>query len=187
MQSPAELGHEQNERILFCEPDQGEVKSFSQIKVKLICKSRLTYKDQIYTRNYSLTPLGEEIVYPERQRLEEEFQASNSHEYSVLFEFDDNEPLVIQTKGNTHCPLIKLEKNLFQFGDCPSHEERQIAFVVKNVIPSRKVSLSFPKIPNFSIEPNKINLEHKEEIELSAIFEPKNIGKFDTIQALLVN
>jgi hypothetical protein len=40
-----------------------------------------------------------------------------------MFEFDDNEPLVLQMKGNTSCPQIKLEKNLFKFGDCPSHQQ----------------------------------------------------------------
>lgn len=104
-----------------------------------------------------------------------------------MFEFDDNEPLVLQMKGNTSCPQIKLEKNLFKFGDCPSHQQTQISFSVKNVIPSRKVTLSFPKIPNFSIEPNRVNLEGKDKIELVANFQPKNIGKFDTTQALVVN
>lgn len=78
VQSPAELGHEQNEKILFCEPDHGEVKSFSQIKIKLICKSRISYKDQIYTKNYALTPYGEEINYAE-SNLETAFKPSNSH------------------------------------------------------------------------------------------------------------
>jgi hypothetical protein len=120
VQSPSELGHEQNERIMHCEPASGEVPSFSQIPMKFICKSKITYKEQIYTKNYAITPPGEEVNY-QQQKLENEFKPETQHEYSVLFDFFEEEPIILQLKGNTSCPLIKVEKTIFQFGDCASH------------------------------------------------------------------
>lgn len=120
-------------------------------------------------------------------KLEQDFKPENAHEYSVLFDFYDEEPLILQLKGSTSCPLIKVERTVFQFGDCASHDFRHIPFKVENVNPSSKVELTFPKIPNFSIEPSHVVMDNKSASELVAAFEPKNIGKFDTTQALIVN
>ena len=187
VQSPSELGHEQTERIMHCEPAAGEVASFSQIPIRFICKSKITYKEQIYTKNYAITPQGEEVNYQQSQKMENEFKPDSTHEYSVLFDFFEEEPIILQLKGNTNCPLIKVEKTIFQFGDCASHECRHIGFKVTNINPTNKVELVFPKIPNFSIEPNHVIMDNKPSVELIAAFEPKNIGKFDTTQALILN
>lgn len=104
-----------------------------------------------------------------------------------MFDFFEEEPIILQLKGNTSCPLIKVEKTIFQFGDCASHEFRHIGFKVTNINPSNKVELMFPKIPNFSIEPSHVIMDNKTSVDLVAAFEPKNIGKFDTTQALILN
>jgi hypothetical protein len=45
----------------------------------------------------------------------------------------------------------------------------------------------FPKIPNFYIDPNHVIMDNKSSVDLVAAFEPKNIGKYDTTQALILN
>lgn len=64
---------------MHCEPAAGEVKDFSQIPIKFICKSKITYKELIYTKNYAITAPGEEVNYNHSQKLEQDFKPENFH------------------------------------------------------------------------------------------------------------
>ena len=55
VQTPAEIGAEQSERVMFMSPDMGVIEPFKEFEVKLICNTRLSYKDKIFTKNFSLT------------------------------------------------------------------------------------------------------------------------------------
>jgi len=41
---------------------------------------------------------------------------------------EGDEPIIMQLKANAICPQIKLENDLFQFGDCPVKEKREMSF-----------------------------------------------------------
>lgn len=50
-----------------------------------------------------------------------------------------------------------------------------------------KVDLSFQKIPNFTLVPSHNTLRPHESTTFKILFEPKTIGKIDSVQKLLIN
>lgn len=47
-----------------------------------------------------------------------DFKPENIHEYSVLVNVEEDEPMIMQLKANAVCPTIKVSENVFKFGDC---------------------------------------------------------------------
>lgn len=45
---------------MFIEPENGEVEAFAEFEIKIICKSKITYKDRIFTKNYALSTQEQE-------------------------------------------------------------------------------------------------------------------------------
>ncbi len=43
------FGRELTEKIFFCEPAEETVEKYSQIKLKLICKAKVSYENKIWT------------------------------------------------------------------------------------------------------------------------------------------
>jgi len=72
---------------------------------------------------------------------------------------EEDEPIIFQLKAVTVCPQIKVQKDLFQFGDCFIKETKQEVFTLENKSNSSKAEISFNKIPNFSVFPNFIILK----------------------------
>ena len=60
VQTPAEIGNEQSERVMFMVPDQGVIEPFKEFEVKLICNTRISYKDKIFAKNYALSAADQE-------------------------------------------------------------------------------------------------------------------------------
>ncbi len=42
-----------------------------------------------------------------------------------MIKVEEDEPIILQLKANTVCPQVKLQKDLFQFGDCYIKETKQ--------------------------------------------------------------
>ena len=95
--------------------------------------------------------------------------------------------MVIQLKANAVCPQIKLEKDLFKFGDCSVRDSEELTFTVENKNPTSKVDISFQKIPNFTVIPAHYTLKQHESTVFRVHFEPKTIGKIDSVQKLCIN
>lgn len=100
---------------------------------------------------------------------------------------DGDDPMIIQLKANAICPQIKLENDLFKFGDCSVKDSRELTFKVSNKNTSSKVDISFQKIPNFTMVPPQYSLRPSETAEFKIFFEPKTIGKIDSIQKMYIN
>jgi len=100
---------------------------------------------------------------------------------------EGDDPMIIQLKANAICPQIKLEKDLFKFGDCSVGESRSETFTIENKNPTSKVEVSFQKIPNFTIVPAHNILRSNESGTFKIMFEPKTIGKIDSVQKLYIN
>ena len=100
---------------------------------------------------------------------------------------EGDDPIVMQLKANAVCPHIKLESDLFKFGDCQVKDKREMTFTVQNKNPSSKVEISFHKVPNFLIAPAHTFLKPNETVKYKISFEPKTIGKIDSILKLFVN
>lgn len=95
--------------------------------------------------------------------------------------------MILQLKANAMCPQIKLEKDLFKFGDCSVRDSRELTFTVENKNPSSKIDISFQKVPNFTMVPTQQSLKPNESSVFKILFEPKTIGKIDSNQKLYIN
>jgi len=62
-----------------------------------------------------------------------------------------------------------------------------LTFNLENKSNMSKVDISFQKIPNFSIVPPFYSLKPNESTLFKILFEPKTIGKIDSIQKLYIN
>ena len=82
---------------------------------------------------------------------------------------------------------MKLESDLFRFGDCSVRDSRELTFTLENKNNQSKVDVSFQKIPNFSVVPSNYSLKANESTTFKIFFEPKTIGKIDSIQKLCLN
>lgn len=116
-----------------------------------------------------------------------DFKPENIHEYSVMVNIEEDEPMILQLKANAICPQIKISDQVFKFGDCLCKEKRELQFTIENKNPISKADISFPKIPNFLILPATYCLRPRESHTFRAIFEPKTIGKLDTTQLAVIN
>jgi hypothetical protein len=85
-----------------------------------------------------LTPPDQEGAINHKKNSNE-FKPENIYEYSVLLNSEGDEPIIMQLKANAICPQIKLETDVFKFGDCPLKEQREISFSVENKNSASKV------------------------------------------------
>ena len=100
-------------------PDQGVIEPFKEFEVKLICNTRISYKDKIFAKNYALSAADQEGAINSMKNAVD-FKPENLHEYSIMMSVEEDEPMIMQLKANAMCPLIKLSDNIFKFGDCSS-------------------------------------------------------------------
>ena len=83
----------------------------------MICKTRINYRDRIFTKNYALTTQSEEAAISQMKNSND-FKPENIYEYSVMLNIEEDEPMILQLKTNAICPQIKVSNNIFKFGDC---------------------------------------------------------------------
>ena len=57
--------------------------------MKIICKTRLSYKDRVFTKNYALTGEEQENAI-NHMKNNTEFKPENIHEYSVMINIEED-------------------------------------------------------------------------------------------------
>lgn len=62
VQTPTEIGQQQSERIMLMEPEYGVIEPFGQMEIKFICRSKVNYKDRVFTKTFALTSQEEEAA-----------------------------------------------------------------------------------------------------------------------------
>jgi hypothetical protein len=102
---------------MFIEPESGEVEPFGEFEVRVVCRSRITYKDRIFTKNFALLSQEEEGPITSMKNSHD-FKPETIHEYSALMSIEEDDPIILQLKANAVCPAIKLSESMFKFGDC---------------------------------------------------------------------
>ena len=134
------------------EPESAVIEPFQELEIKFLCRTKVNYRDRVYTKSYALTEPNEEGAINQKKNSNE-FKPENIYEYSVMLSSEGDDPMVIQLKANAICPQIKLEKDLFKFGDCAVRDKREMTFTIENKNSSSKIDISFQKIPNFTMVP----------------------------------
>ena len=60
VQAPNEIGAEQSERVMFMEPEHAVIEPFQELEIQLLCRTKVDYRDRVYTKSYSLTQADQE-------------------------------------------------------------------------------------------------------------------------------
>lgn len=87
------------------------------------------------------------------------FKTVKMHEYTytALFEFDkntiDHKDLVIFLTGKAMCPTLKLDRFVFEFGDCPLKSNRELVMKMHNINEEKPVDIQFQQNPYFQFKP----------------------------------
>ena len=110
--------------------------------MKFQCKSKLKEKNRIWTRNYTLAKEeNKETITAD----EEEFF------YTTIIQYDKSEEkTIVHMLGKGICPTIKFSKMVFQFGECPLNQRRDILFTVENKNSNLPLSIFFHKVNKFN-------------------------------------
>ncbi|CAD8120828.1 unnamed protein product [Paramecium sonneborni] len=158
LQTPAELGLEQTERIMECWPEEGVIEQYSQVTIIFKCKPKVNEELQMKTRQFALN---------QDKKIElEEFH------YSAIFDFNDDEPLIILL---FIVFVHKLNFLLFKLYNL------DIVFEVSNMSKVQSILIGFPTIPYFSVNPQLKKLAINEKINFWVTFRPKHVGQFSNV------
>lgn len=75
-------------------------------------------------------------------------------------------------------PDIKINRQNFSFGECPTNDRRDLVLSIKNRNEDLPLDFSFSKIAQFRAMPAKGKLLPNSEHTINISFEPKNFGVF---------
>ena len=177
--SPNEAGRELTERVLTTLPLSGEVPAYSQIPVKFICRTKKANKNSGFSdhtkRDRPKSSESQSVV------ANEEKYEIKPKEYSsvAVMAFDiSHEPLKVQMMAKACYPDLKLNKQMLQFGECPTNGRRDFTLTIKNKNEDLPLDFNFTKVANFKMEPSKGKLMPATKHTINVSFEPKSFGIF---------
>jgi hypothetical protein len=97
--------------------------------VRFYCRTKVNYRDRVFTKSFALTPADQEGAINHKKNANE-FKPENIYEYSLMLTSEGDDPIILQLKANAVCPQVKLENDLFKFGDCSVRESRELTFTL---------------------------------------------------------
>lgn len=109
------------------EPENASIEPFQELEIKFYCRTKVSYRDRVFTTSYSLTPNDQEGAINHKKNSNE-FKPENIYQYSIMVSSQGDDPIILQLKANAVCPQIKLENDLFKFGDCSVREKQELTF-----------------------------------------------------------
>ena len=183
--SPNEAGRELTERVLTTFPLSGDVPAYSQIPIKFVCRTKKTNK----TAGFSDHTKRDRPKSSESQSIvaNEEKYEIKPNEYSsvAVMAFDiTHEPLKVQMMAKACFPDLKLNKQMLQFGECPTNGRKDFTLTIKNKNEDLPIDFNFTKVANFKMDPQKGKLMPATKHTINVSFEPKNFGIFNNIVKL---
>jgi hypothetical protein len=177
--SPNEAGRELTERVLTTLPLSGTVSPYSQIPVKFICRTHKANKTSGFSdhtkRNRPKSQESQSAVVSE-----EKYEIKPVEYASVaVMTFDVNhDPLKVQMMARACYPNIKLNRQMFQFGECPTNDRRDFTLTIKNKNEDLPMDFNFTKVANFKAEPIKGKLMPATKHTINLSFQPNSFGTF---------
>ncbi|KAL4498636.1 hypothetical protein ABPG72_019754 [Tetrahymena utriculariae] len=168
VQPPNIVGREQTEKIMYCEPSEGIIDSYSQVELMFKCQSQVDYQNLLWAQKYCLEK--DELT----PKIQDQF-------YSAIFEFDGDqqEPLILHLSGRGICPMVKFSKTLLQFGECLVNDYRDIILVLENRNKDLPIDINIQNTPGFQFEPKKFTIQEGGQVPITVRFQPKSVGKFN--------
>jgi hypothetical protein len=189
--TPEQAGIEMTQRILSAEPLNGLIKSYTQIPIKFICKTKIPEKNtgwrghicEDYDKNgANHFKQKNEIVNPKlfkstaAVKFEESF-----HDKQMTKDTDDKicNTISVFMEVKAIYPDITLDKTMLNFWECKLHERKIITLTLSNKNEELPIDFSFNKIPYFTVEPSKGIINPNSKFPpIKVYFHPENYGNF---------
>jgi hypothetical protein len=86
--------------------------------------------------------------------------------------------LKVQMMARAQYPDIKINRQTFQFGECPQNERRDMVLSIRNRSEDLPLDFNFTKVAHFRATPARGKLLPDAEHTINISFEPKNLGQF---------
>ena len=166
--TPHELGVEEVERVLKCTPDIGIIGPYSQIKIKVTCHPKITEKTQIWTKHFVMMKEEPDVI-------------TERFSYTGTCEFDDqtdDEFPNILLQAQAICPQVKISAMVFNFGECPMNDRRDLEIWIENKNPILPIDYDHEATSSFKMTPCPNEILAKSKINCLASFLPKSLGTF---------
>ena len=77
-------------------------------------------------------------------------------------------------------PEIKINRQTFEFGECPCNERVDMVLSIRNKSEDLPLDFNFTKVAQFRATPARGKLLPNAEHTINISFEPKNLGNFST-------
>jgi hypothetical protein len=118
------------------------------------------------------------------------YERSLDLQYSLFFEFDaekaNEEQMILHISVRQVMPQVKVSKQHLKFGDCAIHDTRDCTFWIENTHREQTIDVSFSRVPQFSVVPERLILPPQIKKEIQVTFRPKNVGKVHQILDVLL-
>lgn len=189
--TPEQAGIEMTQRILSAEPINGLIKSYMQIPIKFICKTKIPEKatgwrghisddyDKNGANHYKVkSDINNPRLYKSTAAVK--FEESAVYKNTTKESDDKIAPTIsVYMEVKAIYPDITLDKTMLNFWECKLHEKKIITLNITNKNEELPVDFSFNKIPYFTVEPSKGIVNPNSKFPpIKVYFHPENYGNF---------
>lgn len=192
--TPEEAGIEMTQRILAAEPQGGRIKSYTQIPIKFVCKTKIPDKPigwrshlcEEYEHNHKDNDsLKAELLKPSlfKSTAAVKFEEAFVTRVSAKDSEDKICPTIsVYMEVKAIYPDITLDKTMLNFWDCKLHEQKIITISITNKNDELPVDFSFSKVPHFTVKPSSGVINPNTRFPpIVVTFHPENYGNFSDV------
>jgi hypothetical protein len=154
---------------LAVRPEEGVIKPYSKVPLSIDFKPMFVEA----TKGFGASP-------PEQK---------TDINYGLKFVIESAETkqeIPIAVTGRAVLPMVQVSQKVFQFGECPANDRRDILLEIKN---GGKLPMPFNinKLANFSCKPSKGLLQPGQSQKAAVSFIPGQMGKFKNVMHLVID
>lgn len=195
LKTPAEEGQQQTQRVMTISPSEGVIDSYCQIPIMFYCNSRVSEDHIMWVRNASFKKVKAEprVVQLNKKKQDDLTEMDQKwrkvHEYTAMFHFEgQNDSKLLMMTANCICPRVYFgEESHFDFGTIRANEVKLKRLDVSNMHTNMDVTIEFPNVSVFFVEPARIHLKSGEKKRITLVFRPRSLGKFTRKVDFLIN
>jgi len=203
LKTPIEEGLQQTQRVMTITPNEGIIDTYSQIPITFSCNSKVLEDHVIWVRNNCFKktkvekkapepPVGRKgkiVAPPPDENLESDEKAKKNHEYTAMFNFEEgDESKLLMMTASCICPKVSFgEESNFNFGTIMANKKFSKQLEVSNMHSNMEVTVEFPNVSVFYVEPPLLHLKAGEKKLIKMYFYPRSLGKFTRKVNFLIN
>mmetsp|Transcript_43632 Transcript_43632/g.42147 ORF Transcript_43632/g.42147 Transcript_43632/m.42147 type:complete len:243 (+) Transcript_43632:639-1367(+) len=150
--SPHEHGKELTDRVLTAEPLSGSISPYSQFPVKFICRTKKYEKESGFS-DHAKKPESRQGSAGAPSAKDYNVDPIEEAAVAVINFGVDHDPIMVQMMYRACYPDIKINRQIFQFGECNTHERKDFNLTIKNKNEDLPLDFNFSKVAHFHAVP----------------------------------